>query len=129
MQALRFSYDCRDKLLADIFVDVTALNRRTRLAAVRKRAPDGRARGVLDIRIIKHDHWIFAAQFEDDRYQVLRRGFGDALAGSDAAGEHDLIRPSGYQRGARRSVAGNNLQDPFGQSSARHDFLNLQTRK
>ena len=40
---------------------------------------------------------------------------------------YDVVIASRYQRGSRGSITGNNLQDSFRQSSARHDFLNLQT--
>ena len=91
-QPLRFFDNFGNKQFGDAFMNVTALYRRTCLATIRERAPDGAARCVLNVRIVEHNHRIFAAEFEHHRDQIFRGCFCHALARRDAAGEHDLVR-------------------------------------
>jgi hypothetical protein len=45
----------------------------------------------IEIRIVEHDVGRFAAQFERDFLQIIRRGFDDQLADFGRAGEGHLV--------------------------------------
>src|SRR6185295_7719103 len=94
---------------------VATLDRGTCLTGVAESAPDRCARGVLELRIFKNNHWIFAAELEHDRRQMFRSSFGDALAGVHTAGKHDLVHTRFDERRASRAIAADDLKQTIRQ--------------
>ena len=99
----KFGEACGDGLL-----DVDAFDGNARFTAIHEAAPDGGARRYVEIGVCEDDHGVFAAQFENRWDQVFGAGFGNSLAGGDAAGEEDFVGTGFDYRGADFASA---LQD------------------
>ena len=101
----------RDELVVGRLLDVDALNRGARLAAVEHGAPDRGVRRPLEIGVGEHDHRVLSAELEAVRDQPLGSAPGDLPARARGAGELDEI---GFvdQRGAGRSRTGQALEHP-----------------
>jgi hypothetical protein len=95
--------------LGDAFLDVEPLDGGTILPGIAERSPNGRPGREFEIGVLKYDHRILAAEFEDDRCQILCGGRGDPLAGGDRTGEHYLVGNGLNEGRTGRSVTRDDL--------------------
>ena len=63
-QALGLGHDCLRKSVGDSFLDIATLDGCTRLTGICERAPDRRARDIVEVRVLQYYHWIFATQLK-----------------------------------------------------------------
>ena len=87
-----FSTQSCVKRSCDWLFDINALDGKAGLAAIRETAPDGGARGDVEIGIGENDHGVFAAELEHGRNQFRCARFSNVRPGGDAAGEEYFCR-------------------------------------
>src|SRR6185503_21106700 len=117
LERTSFFHDEIYELAGNRLVNVAAFDRRARLAGVAERAPDGCARGVLEIGVFENDHRIFSTELENDGRQMFRGHFGHAFTSPHAAGEHDLVDAGVDECRAGGAVASDDLEQTVGQLS------------
>jgi hypothetical protein len=79
-------------------------------------ADDRALDGVAEVGVGEHDVGVLAAELERDRLDRLRRRRHDTAADLGRAGERDLVDERvGDERGARRPVAGDDVEHAGGQ--------------
>ena len=110
------------ELVDDGRFGVNTLDRDTGLAAIHEAAPDRGAGGDVQIGVGENDHGIFAAEFERGRNQLFGAGFGDALAGGDAAGEKNFVGAGGDEGGAEIAAALDDLYEILGKFGLGAEF-------
>ena len=115
-----------EELLVEAAMNVTALDRKARLAGIHERAPQGAAGSNVHVGIVEHDHGIFAAQLQHDRQQLSRRGFSHAFAGGNAAGEDELVDGRIDQRRTGGALADHHLHQIGIQARCQQQPLQLQ---
>jgi len=90
-QLFRFRHQLIDEGLSDFFVHIQSFHGTANLSAIGKTTPDGRTSRHIHIRILEHDHGIFAAQFQHDWHQVFCTGGHDLLSSPYTARKDNLI--------------------------------------
>src|SRR5207247_5218830 len=68
-----------------------ALHREARLPRVEETTDRGGCGGAADVRVVRDDHRVAAAELKRDARHVLRRELHDPLARRGLAGERDLV--------------------------------------
>src|SRR5438309_4850923 len=94
-------------------VDVTSLDREAGLAGIDEGAPNGCARGDIEVGIVEHEHRIFASEFQHDRQEAGGGSLRDPFAGWNTASEDELVDFGVEKRGTGCTVAHNYLEDFF----------------
>src|SRR5215469_5386280 len=74
---LRLAHACRQKLLVQTAMYVTSLDRKASLPGVDECSPNRAARCDVHVRIVEHNHGIFATKLEHNRKQAGSRRLGD----------------------------------------------------
>src|SRR5262252_3969597 len=126
-QPLGLLHACVQKVRVMRTMHVTTLNREASLSGVHKRAPDGSARRDIDIGIVEDEHGIFAAQLEHHWKQPRRGRLSDPLASWNAAGKDQLVYVGLEYGGSGPSVADQNRENGFGNSSLVHKRLQFHS--
>ena len=93
------------------------------LSRIDESAPDGGARGNINIGIVEHNHGVLAAQLQHYRNQLRCRRLRHTLARGNASGEDQLIYARGDQRRSRRAIADDNLKKILRQPGFIHEPL------
>src|SRR5437660_3603924 len=107
-------------------VDVTSLDREAGLAGVDEGAPNGYARGDIEVGIVEHEHRIFASEFQHDRQEAGGGNLRDPFAGWNTASEDELVDFGVEKRGTGCTVAHNYLEDFFRNSGRVQEGCQLQ---
>src|SRR5258705_6983582 len=107
-------------------MNVAALDGSARLTRVAKSTPDCSSGCGCQPCIVENDNGFFPAELEHHRSKVSGGGFGNSFPGCDTAGEYNFVNRSIDQRGAGRSIAGNNFKESLRELGVLKDLANLQ---
>ena len=83
------------------------------MAGIDEGAPNGCARGDIEVGIVEHEHRIFASEFQHDRQEAGGGNLRDPFAGWNTASEDELVDFGVEKRGTGCTVAHNYLEDFF----------------
>jgi hypothetical protein len=103
--------DTVEEAVVDLAVRVDALDGDAHLAAVGEAAVHEAARRALDVDVGASDERRLAAELHDARDEALAARGRDALSRGDAAREDEELDAGVDERGARRAVAGDDLEE------------------
>ena len=86
-----------------------------RLATARENPVGGARHGMFHVRIVEHDVWRLAAEFEHHRNQAIGRDAGHQPPGDGAAGEGDHVdaRVTNERLAQRTAEAGEHVEDAW----------------
>ncbi len=88
-QRARLGGEFLDESVGDLLVDHDALGRHADLSLIDEGAERGRVHRGVEVGVVEHDQRRLAAELEQDRLEVARRGFRDQPPGAGRAGEAD----------------------------------------
>src|ERR1700691_4167925 len=104
-------------------MNVATLDGQAGLTGVHEGSPDGAARGNVEIRVLEHQHGVFAAQFEDDWKQAFGGDLRDSPTGTDASGEDQLVNVAFHECRTCFAFAGQHMENVIGNSCLAQESL------